>query len=87
MMMMNSILDVWPWFLLSRLGMAGIGTVWMYQGVSVYSMYPNDEQGVGMESNTMNTISESVSFSPSSSIGRFDYKLLGPEHGLAMHIG
>ena len=58
--------------------MAGIGTVWVYQGVSVYSMYPNDEQGVGMESNTMNTISESVSLSPSSSIGRIDYNLPGP---------
>ena len=60
--------------------MVGIGTVWMYQGVSVYSMYVSncDEQGVGMESNTMNTISESVSFSPSSSIGRIGYNLPGP---------
>ena len=45
----------------------------------MYSMYPNDEQGVGMESNTMNTISESVSFSLSSSIGRIDYNLPSPK--------
>ena len=49
------------------------------QGVSVYPYVSNcDEQGVGRESNTMNTISESVSFSPSSSIGRIDYNLPGP---------
>ena len=46
-----------------------------------------DEQGVGIESNTMNTIAESVSFLRAPQLAELTTTFQVLEHGLAMRIG